>query len=153
MALITAIVLFLVGTLGTAISRLLTNESRAWTPRIIQLVIRRAIVRLHPAQRERFEEEWQGHVDEVPGEIGKLTVALGFLTAARRMTLAEKAEDAPLHRKPSTSPIIKKERTINSHPSAIAKMMVETPTVTRVLITYPWLIAISWPFVLIWLRQ
>jgi len=96
MALITAIVLFLVGTLGTAISRLLTNESRAWTPRIIQLVIRRAIVRLHPAQRERFEEEWQGHVDEVPGEIGKLTVALGFLTAARRMTLAEKAEDAPL---------------------------------------------------------
>ena len=97
MALITAIVLFLVGTLGTAISRLLTNESRAWTPRIIQLVIRRAIVRLHPAQRERFEEEWQGHVDEVPGEIGKLTVALGFLTAARRMTLAEKAEDVPLH--------------------------------------------------------
>ncbi len=91
MALITAIFLFLVGTFGTAVSRLLTDEFKAWIPWIIQRVSRRAIARLTPAQRERFEEEWQSHVNEVPGDIGKLTVALGFLTAARKMTLAAKA--------------------------------------------------------------
>ena len=84
MALIAAFVLFLVGALGTALSRLLTDEFKAWIPWIIQRVIRRAIRRLPPAQRERFEEEWQSHINEVPGEIGKLTVALGFLTAAAR---------------------------------------------------------------------
>jgi hypothetical protein len=91
MALITAIFLFLVGTLGTAASRLLTDELKAWIPWIIQRIIRRSIARLTAAQRERFEEEWQSHVNEVPGDVGKLTVALGFLTAARKMTLAAKA--------------------------------------------------------------
>jgi hypothetical protein len=86
MAVIMAVVLFLVGTLGTAVSRLLTDEFKAWIPWIIQRVIRRAVVRLPASQRERFEEEWQSHVNEVPGDVGKLTVALGFLTAARRIT-------------------------------------------------------------------
>ena len=90
MELITAIFLFLVGKLGTACSRLLANEFNAWIPWIIQRVIRRAIMRLPPTQRERFQEEWQSHVNEVPGEIGKLAVSLGFLTAARKMTLAAK---------------------------------------------------------------
>jgi hypothetical protein len=96
MALITAIALFLVGTFGTALSGLLTKEFEAWIPWIIQHVIHRAVMRVPTAQRERFEEEWQSHVNEVPGEIGKLTVALGFLTAARKMTAAEKAGHAPL---------------------------------------------------------
>ncbi len=90
MALITAVFLFLVGTLGTAFSRLLTDEFKAWIPWIIQRVIRRAIARLMPDQRERFAEEWQGHVNEVPGDIGKLRVALGLLAAARKMTPAAK---------------------------------------------------------------
>jgi hypothetical protein len=90
MELITAIFLFLVGRFGTACSRLLADECNAWIPWIIQLVIRRAITRLPPAQRERFQEEWQSHVNEVPGQIGKLAVSLGFLTAARKMTLAAK---------------------------------------------------------------
>ncbi|SRR5258708_29876589 len=90
MAVIMAIILFLVGTLGTALSRLLTDEFRAWIPWIIERMVRRAVVGLPASQRERFEEEWESHVNDVPGEIGKLTVALGFLTAARRMTLATK---------------------------------------------------------------
>jgi hypothetical protein len=90
MELITAIFLFLVGRLGTACSRLLADECHAWIPWIIQRVIRRAIMRLPSTQRERFQEEWQSHVNEVPGEIGKLAVSLGFLTAARKMTLAAK---------------------------------------------------------------
>jgi hypothetical protein len=91
MALITAIFLFLVGSLGTAVSRLLTDEFKAWIPWIVQRVIRRAIARLTPPLRERFEEEWQSHINELPGEIGKLKTALGCLTAARKMTLAAKA--------------------------------------------------------------
>jgi lipopolysaccharide/colanic/teichoic acid biosynthesis glycosyltransferase len=48
-------------------------------------VIRKAVARLPQNQRERFEEEWQSHIDEVPGEIGKIYVALGCLFAARKM--------------------------------------------------------------------
>jgi len=48
-----------------------------------------------PVLAGAFEEEWHSHVNEVPGDIGKLTVALGFLTAARKMTLAAK-EHAPV---------------------------------------------------------
>jgi uncharacterized membrane protein YjgN (DUF898 family) len=96
MALITALSLFLVRTLSTTVSGLLTDEFRAWMPWIIQRVIRCASARLPQAQQERFEEEWQSHVNEVPGDIGKLTVALGFLPAARKMTLAAKAGHTPL---------------------------------------------------------
>jgi len=95
MALITAIFLFLVGTLGTVLSRLLTDEFKAWTPWVIQRVICRAIARLPQSQKERFDEEWHSHINEVPGDIGKLTVALGFLTAARKMTLVAKAGHKP----------------------------------------------------------
>src|SRR5947209_13348830 len=90
MALIIAFFLFLAGSLGTAISRLLTDEFKAWIPWIIQRIICRAIARLMPDQRQRFAEEWQGHVNEVPGDIGKLRVALGLLAAARKMTPAAK---------------------------------------------------------------
>lgn len=90
MALITAVFLFLVGTFGTVVSRLLADEFKAWIPWIIQRIIRRAIARLMPDQRERFAEEWQGHVNEVPGDIGKLRVALGLFAAARKMTPAAK---------------------------------------------------------------
>lgn len=95
MALISAIFLFLGGTLVTTLSRVVTDEFKAWIPWIIQRVIRRAIVHLPLVQRERFAEEWQAHVNDVPGDIGKLRVALGFLTAARKITLAAKGEHAP----------------------------------------------------------
>ena len=36
--------------------------------------------------RERFKEEWQSHLDETPGKLGKLLVALGFLLAAFRIS-------------------------------------------------------------------
>ncbi len=90
MALIRAIFVFLGGTLVTTLSRVVTDEFKAWIPWIIQRVIRRAIVRLPPAQQARFAEEWQAHVNETPGDIGKLRVAIGFLTAARKITFAAK---------------------------------------------------------------
>jgi hypothetical protein len=67
------------------VSRQLTDELKAWTPRIIEWLIGCAVLRLPKDQRERFGEEWRSHIYETPGEIGKLFNALGLLLAARKM--------------------------------------------------------------------
>ena len=66
-----------------AVGRQLTREFTAWTPWIIERLIRRAVTKLPDPQRERFEEEWRSHIDEIPGDIGKLVAAIGFGSAAR----------------------------------------------------------------------
>jgi hypothetical protein len=38
-------------------------------------------------QRNRFEEEWSSHLNEIPGELGKVIAALGFIQASRCMAL------------------------------------------------------------------
>jgi lipopolysaccharide/colanic/teichoic acid biosynthesis glycosyltransferase len=85
MALIMAVGLFLIGVLATAFSQQLTDEFKAWIPWIVRNAIRRAVARLPEDQKDRFTEEWESHVNEVPGQIGKIYVALGFLSAARKM--------------------------------------------------------------------
>jgi hypothetical protein len=121
MALITAIFLFLLGILGTAVSRLMTDEIKAWIPWLIQRVIRSAIARLPRAQRERFEEEWQSHVNDVPGDFGKLRVALGFLTAARKMTLAAKINAPVTALLESTFPAVDNANGLREQMSFVAK--------------------------------
>jgi lipopolysaccharide/colanic/teichoic acid biosynthesis glycosyltransferase len=85
MALIMAVGLFLVGVLAAALSQQLTDEFKAWIPWVVKHLVRRAVARLPEDQKDRFTEEWQSHVNEVPGQIGKIYVALGFLSAARQM--------------------------------------------------------------------
>jgi lipopolysaccharide/colanic/teichoic acid biosynthesis glycosyltransferase len=85
MALMVAVGLFLLGVLATALSQQLTDEFKAWIPCIVRNAIRKAVARLPEDQKDRFAEEWGGHVNEVPGQIGKIYVALGFLSAARKM--------------------------------------------------------------------
>jgi Bacterial sugar transferase len=72
--------------LAAITSRQLADEFKAWTPRIIERLIKRAVQNLPEEQRERCEEEWSAHVCDTPGEIGKLIAALGFLRAARAMS-------------------------------------------------------------------
>jgi lipopolysaccharide/colanic/teichoic acid biosynthesis glycosyltransferase len=91
MALITAALLSIAAVLRAALSRQLADELKAWLPWVVQRVIQRAVARLHSTQRERYQEEWQSHVDEVPGQVGKLLVAIGFLKSARKMTLLANA--------------------------------------------------------------
>jgi hypothetical protein len=86
MALIAACLLFLVGILSATLTGLMTDEFKAWIPWIIQRIIRRSIGRLPQTQRKRFEEEWRSHVNEIPGEVGKLVVAFGFLSASSKMS-------------------------------------------------------------------
>jgi hypothetical protein len=77
--------LAVLGIFGAAASRQLTDEFKAWTPWLIDRLVRRAVRQLPENQRERFSEEWHSHVTEVPGDVGKLIVAFGFLSASWKM--------------------------------------------------------------------
>jgi Bacterial sugar transferase len=68
----------ILGVLGAAISR-------QWVPWMIRHIIDRAVRMLSEDQRERFTEEWRSHVNEIPGDAGKLIVALGFIVASSKM--------------------------------------------------------------------
>jgi lipopolysaccharide/colanic/teichoic acid biosynthesis glycosyltransferase len=74
------------GIISASMSRLLADEFKAWAPSIIERIVRRAVARLPRDEQERFGEEWRSHISEVPGEIGRIVVALGFIVAARRIS-------------------------------------------------------------------
>jgi hypothetical protein len=74
------------GVIGAAFSRLVANEFKAWTPRLVAAVVQCAIRRLREDQRERYAEEWRSHINETPGEIGKLIVGFGLLLAAWKLS-------------------------------------------------------------------
>jgi hypothetical protein len=93
--LIGIVLLGVLGVLGAAVSRQLTDEFKAWTPRIIEWLIGCAVLKLPEDQRERFGEEWRSHINETPGEIGKLSNALSLLSAPRKMPKPETTCDEP----------------------------------------------------------
>jgi hypothetical protein len=90
MALTTGVWLFLVGLLTAALSRILADEIGAWSTWIIRSLIKLAVAWSPENQRERFAEEWHSHINEVPGTIGKVFAAAGFLLAAQSMARTAK---------------------------------------------------------------
>jgi hypothetical protein len=72
--------------IGAASSRLLADEFKAWLPSVIKHLIGWAVRSVPEDKRERYAEEWQSHIDETPGEIGKLIVGLGLLPAAWKLS-------------------------------------------------------------------
>jgi hypothetical protein len=86
MELIIGFVLAVLGIVAAALSRQLADEFKAWTPWIVERLIKCAVHKLHHEQRERFEEEWLSHISEIPGEVGKLIAALGLVRASLRMS-------------------------------------------------------------------
>jgi hypothetical protein len=90
MALITGLGLIVVSVVTAVLSRILAEEMGAWSPSIIRSLIEFAVGRLPEHQRERFEEEWQSHVNDVPGQVGKILVAMGFLIAAYDVALNDR---------------------------------------------------------------
>jgi lipopolysaccharide/colanic/teichoic acid biosynthesis glycosyltransferase len=68
--------------IGAALSQQLADELKAWTPWLAEYFVKHAIRRLPQQHRERYGEEWHAHIDEIPGQIGKLFVALGFVIAS-----------------------------------------------------------------------
>jgi hypothetical protein len=90
MALIGGAALFVGSILAAALSRILAEEMAAWIPSIVRVLIKLAVARLPENQRARYQEEWQSHLSEVPGTVGKLIEATGFLQAAHKMSLAKR---------------------------------------------------------------
>jgi lipopolysaccharide/colanic/teichoic acid biosynthesis glycosyltransferase len=86
MELIALIGLAVLGILGATLSKLLSDEFKAWAPSITKCIVKIAVRQLSTDKRDRFAEEWSSHVDEIPGDISKLVVALGFLLASWRMS-------------------------------------------------------------------
>jgi lipopolysaccharide/colanic/teichoic acid biosynthesis glycosyltransferase len=83
--------------LSTVVWPLLVNEFAEWCPRFGEWVIRRAARRLTKEHRERYEWEWLGELDAVPGKLSKLVFALGVFR--RRKAMAEVLKgDAELSR-------------------------------------------------------
>lgn len=87
MELIAVLIFAVLGILGAAISRQVTDEFKAWAPWFIRRIIERAVRNSPEHKRERLAEEWPSYVDEIPGDIGKLIVAFGFLSASWKLSL------------------------------------------------------------------
>lgn len=83
MGLIATCGLALLTIFGAACARLIADELKEWTPRFSEYLIRMAVRGLPEGQRQRYEEEWRGHLRDVPGQIAKIYVASGFLRASR----------------------------------------------------------------------
>jgi hypothetical protein len=58
---------------------ILANELFAWGPRFSDLLLKIAINRMSPKLQERMREEWQAHLNALPGGLSKLSAAAGFL--------------------------------------------------------------------------
>ena len=61
---------------------------------MLSRLIRFASAGLPEDHRERYKEEWQSHVDEIPGDIWKIVNAVGFVWASQRMS-SEMANKRP----------------------------------------------------------
>ncbi len=81
-----SLVAFAWGILKAALSRQLGEELRAWLPWVVERSIALAVKRLPVDQQDRYTEEWHSHLEEIPGEIGKLLFALGLFPAGLRMS-------------------------------------------------------------------
>lgn len=66
-------------------SRLTSDELRAWCPRWTALLLEYALATLPVARRDRYNEEWASHIAEMPGELSRLAAAVGFVFAARKI--------------------------------------------------------------------
>jgi hypothetical protein len=87
--------IWILSVVAAALSRVLSDECKAWMPSLAKWLIRRAVAWLPEDQRERYAEEWLSHINEIPGDISKIVAAMGFIWAAKRMP-AETAKKRPI---------------------------------------------------------
>jgi len=77
---------FLAALLLAAGSNILSDEFKAWRPRLVTKLISAATALLGDDDRARYHEEWSAFVEETPGDLGKLVCACGLMLAAFRMS-------------------------------------------------------------------
>ncbi len=85
MGTVTAAILALAGIFGAVLSRVLSDELKAWNPWIVERLIRFAEQKLPHEFRARLSEEWRSHIAEIPGDLGKVLTAYGFIRAAGKI--------------------------------------------------------------------
>jgi hypothetical protein len=88
MAILTAIIVAVFGLLGATFSKLLADEFKAWAPSLTSRILAVATRALPPSQRARSAEEWKAHVNDTPGDLGRLLVACGCVFAAWKMKIS-----------------------------------------------------------------
>lgn len=82
MGTIVSILLGLLALLCAVSTKIIADEFKSWAPLLVRSLIAVAVRRLPAEERSRFSEEWQSHVNDVPGDLGKVIVATGYLLAA-----------------------------------------------------------------------
>jgi hypothetical protein len=60
----------------------MADEVKTWSVWLHKKMRHMAVAKLPPESRERYEEEWESGLDEIPGEIFKLVYSIGLLRAA-----------------------------------------------------------------------
>jgi lipopolysaccharide/colanic/teichoic acid biosynthesis glycosyltransferase len=87
MGLIWGTVLFVLGVAGAILipvtARVVGDDVKEWLPWITQRLVERAVSRLPEEERDRFEEEWWAHINELPGNLAKVYAAWGCLSASK----------------------------------------------------------------------
>lgn len=66
--------------------RLLADEAKAWAVWLHQRIRHLAVAKLPADRRDRYSEEWESGLEEVPGEIFRLLYSVGLLRAAAQMS-------------------------------------------------------------------
>ncbi len=64
---------------------LIADEVKAWSGWLNKQFRRKAVAKLPVGCRERYDEEWESGLEEIPGEIFKLIHSVGLLCAAYRI--------------------------------------------------------------------
>jgi lipopolysaccharide/colanic/teichoic acid biosynthesis glycosyltransferase len=71
---------------GGVFSRIAADELKAWVPAAVRRLTSIAIRKLPENQRERFSEEWQSDLGEMPGDFAKLVYAFDLIRAAYKIS-------------------------------------------------------------------
>ncbi len=85
MAVIGPIVGFIIDVVRAVLARHLGDELNEWLPWLTRHLVESAVRRLPNDLKERYGEEWNAHLNEIPGGFAKLVAAIGFSIAARKM--------------------------------------------------------------------
>jgi lipopolysaccharide/colanic/teichoic acid biosynthesis glycosyltransferase len=79
----------LLATFYALLGRMFADEIKAWLPWVREQLVEMAVKGLPETARDRYSEEWRSHLNELPGEITKFVVALGFIKASFRSSASE----------------------------------------------------------------
>jgi hypothetical protein len=87
MGLIWGTILSVLGVAGAILvpvtARVVGDDVKEWLPWITRRLVERAVSRLPEEERDRFEEEWRAHINELPGNLAKVYAAMGCLSASK----------------------------------------------------------------------